>query len=322
MKKYIFLATAAIAMTACNNDYSGNGPVEAIITAGVGTPQSRAVNDLWEKDRIGVMVTDAPASNMEDLYKNVEYTTETDGEASAYFTAATKGIFFQDAGEEVTFAAYGPYQASAPDALPGNEGVISGSTELQSERELQKAFDYIYASGATSNRTSQIVKFEGANQFSHKMTRLIITVKTSDKDGFTADEVTGGTYTLGGLNHNGQFDVTTGTAQATATAAAEAAGAWSLTDNSLKTEDTETKTVTFTSILYPQTLQNALTFTAIVAGQTYTNNTGIKPALVAGQSYTYTITVKKTGISLKGCTIADWGTGEIVNGGNLDADLQ
>lgn len=315
MNKYILFAATALTLAACSNDDESltNGPVEARISAGVNTPETRAINDQWEQDEIGVMVTNA-SSNMADLYKNVKYTTTANTNAAANFTATTgQGIFFQDADETVTFAAYAPYQASADNAtLPGTDGVISGSTADQSTRDKQKAFDYIHASGATASRSTPAVQFRGEHAFAHKMTRLVIIVKTSTEDGFTADQVTSGTYSLSGLKHDGTFDVTTGTAAADTEG--ETTSDWSLTDKSLKTEG-ETDQVTFTSILYPQTTGSALTFNAVIDGQTYVNRTDINPGLKAGTSYTYTITVKKTGLEVSGCTVSKWG-----NGGSHDGN--
>lgn len=312
MKKYFLFAATALALAACNNDDENlnNGPVEARITAGVNTPETRAINDQWEQDAIGVMVTDAPTSNMEELYKNVKYTTTANSASAASFTPEGEGIFFQDAGETVTFSAYAPYQASAANALPGTEGVIDGSTADQSTRNKQKAFDYIYASGATASRSNSTVQFSGDKAFFHKMTRLVIIVNTSAQDGFTAEQVTSGTYSLSGLKHEGTFNVVSGTAKADETA--EVSNDWSLTTSSLKTEG-ETDKVTFTSILYPQTLSGELIFKAVVDGQTYTNNT-VKPELVAGKSSTVTFTVKKTGLVVSGCTIEDWGSGNTYTG--------
>lgn len=311
---YVTAALLAIGLAACDKNeetVEDNRPVAAQISAGVNVPQTRANDDQWEADAIGVMVTNAPSSTMEDLYKNVQYTTSAITATAANFSAAGEGIFFQDATETVTFAAYGPYQSSAANALPGTDGVISGSTADQSTREKQKAFDYIYASGATASRSTPTVQFQGDNhQFTHKMTRLIIIVKTSTQDGFTADQVTDGKYSLIGLNHSGQFDVTTGTATATGSATTDE---WSLTDKSLK-KDGETEQVTFTSILYPQTLGSALTFNAVIDGQTYTNNADINPELKAGFSYTYTITAKKEKLTVNGCKIDNWGTGDTGSG--------
>lgn len=315
MKKYFLFAATVLALAACNKDDENltNGPVEARISAGVNTPETRAVNDQWEQDAIGVMATEAQTSNMEELYKNVKYTTTANTASAANFTAPKgQGIFFQDASETVTFAAYAPYQTSAANALPGTDGVISGSTADQSTRNKQKAFDYIYASGATASRSNPTVQFQGEeNAFAHKMTRLVIIVKTSAQDGFTAGQVKSGTYSLSGLKHAGTFNVKSGTAAANAEG--QTSDDWSLTTNSLRT-DGETEQVTFTSILYPQSLESALTFKAVIDGQTYINRKDINPTLAAGTSYSYTITVKKTGLEVSGCTITDWTGGKDYSG--------
>lgn len=316
MKKYFFFAATALALAACSNNEDenlDNGPVEARITAGVSTPETRANDDKWEQDAIGVMVT-TESSKMANLYKNVKYTTNSESTEAATFTAsAGEGIFFQDASEEVTFAAYAPYQESvANNTLPGTNGVIAGSTADQDDRTKQKAFDYIFASGATASRINTTVEFSDDKAFAHKMTRLIIVVKTSADHGFTASDVTSGKYSLSGLKHSGQFNVTTGEAEATGTITDD----WSL-NNSLKNAGDEQ--VTFTSILYPQDLTGNLTFKAEIDGQTYTNNK-IRPELAAGKSYTVTITAKKIGLTVSGCTVCEWDkTNNIYTG---DATMQ
>lgn len=318
-KKYLIFAAAALTLTACSSDDENmsvnDGPVAAQITAGVSGPATRANNNVWEADAIGVRVTETKYGVTEvtkDLYQNVEYTTASTG-TEADFTS-TDGILFQDASEKVTFAAYGPYQSSYDnETLPGNNGVITGNTSSQNTRELQKAFDYIYASGATASRSDPQVLFSGEHEFQHKMTKLILIVKTSANNGFSATDVTNGIYTLSGLTHTGQFDVTTGEALATGTASPEA---WSLSANSLMTEG-ETQQRTFTSILYPQTLASPLVFTATIDNRDYTNGDQIKPELNAGNSYTYTITVKKTGLEISTCTIQDW-----TNGGEFNIDAE
>ena len=313
MKRYFLLAAAALALTACSNDDENlnvnNDPVEARITAGVSGPATRAIDNVWEADEIGVMVqsvtgtTAGITSVMADMYKNVKYTTSATTDAAANFSPDGTGIFFQDAKETVTFSAYGPYQTStAANVLPGMNGVVSGSTAAQSDRDAQKAIDYIFATGATASRTSPTVEFNGDNAFKHKMARLVIVVKPGDNvmmDDFAKD---GTNFVLNGLKHNGTFNVTTGEAAATGEVSD-----WSLTGKSLLA--TAADAYTFTSIVYPQTLGSALTFKATIDGQDYINNSDINPALAAGMSYTYTITVNKTGLTVSGCTIAAWGNG-------------
>lgn len=316
--KFFMLAALALSATACSNDNDTTtyGPREAVITAGINTPVTRANGSTWETDNIGVMVTAAPSSEMENIYKNVQYATTSESSDAATFTASTgAGIFFQDASETVTFAAYGPYQTSDNAAtLPGSNGVISDiSTTDQSTREKQKDFDFIYASGATATNSSYTVQFQGNNAFSHKMSRLIIQFKADPNAGFDATEVSnsGSTYAVSGLYHAGTFNVIDGTAVSTGTTTSN----WSLNDNSLRTETgTSATTATFTSILYPQDHTSSdLTVKATIAGQTY--QATIKPNLESGKSYTYTITAKKQGLVVTGCTVTDW-----TNGGSDSAD--
>ena len=86
--------------------------------------------------------------------------------------------------------------------------------------------------------------------------------------------------------------------------------------------DAATGVMTFSMILLPQTLADYLNFEMIPddgMSQTYANKDKIKPALEAGYSYTYTITVKKTGLAISGCTIEDWNDGGSHSG---DATMQ
>lgn len=315
--KLFMIATAAMLLAACSNDENevNNGPVEARITAGIDGPKTRAIDQDWQTgNTIGVMVTNAPSSGMEGLYKNVKYNVNNIGRTGSFEPEVTgQGIFFQDASETVTFAAYSPYQLSTDAAtLPGAAGTVTGvNTQDQTTQAKQETFDYLFASGATASKNSPTVVFENNYQFQHKMARLILVLQTPTTNGFTADQVQKGTYTLGGLIHNGTFNVTSGEAQAATEAPVND---WDITSN-YYVDGSPANTRTYTMILYPQTLGGALAFSATIDGQTYTNNSDIYPAsLAAGTSYTYTITMKKTGLTVSGCTIGPWNTGTTGSG--------
>jgi hypothetical protein len=126
--------------------------------------------------------------------------------------------------------------------------------------------------------------------------------------------VNASTFKLGGLKHDGTFNVTDGAAEATGSEVAD----WDITSNVNNVSSSEDGTRTYTMILYPQTVA-ALPFSAIIDGQTFANTTAIQPDLQAGYSYTYTITVKKSGLVISGCTIQAWNTG---TSGSGDATMQ
>ena len=310
-------------LAACSNDENmeiTDGPVAARITAGLSAPTTRAIGTNWNADEIGVWVKDAPTSDMETLYKNVRYTTDSK-EATATFTATTgEGIFFQDANETVTFAAYAPYQPSADNAtLPGDNGKVDVDTETNNTEDKQEGIDFLFAEGATATRTNYTVTFAdntasgGADHsFHHKMAQLNVVFQVSTNDGFAVNQIFGGTFNLGGLIHKGTFNVTDGTTETTGSEVAD----WSITD--CKYEDDAT-TRTYSLILLPQDLSSKpLNVKVSIDGQTYYNSDAINPNLQAGYTYTYTITVKKSGLVVSGCTITNWNTGSTGSG---DAEM-
>ena len=332
--RFFIIAAAATLLAACTQeDEVQNNPVEARITAGVSGPKTRAVDNVWNADRIGVMAVDAPgeSTTMGKKYKNVEYQTASTG-TFADFTPATAGdgIFFEDASREFTFAAYAPFASSYNASnLPGNNGKITVNTENQHTVAKQEAIDYIYATGAKGSKSNPVISFTdntaagGSDcSFKHKMARLILKVQVSAADGFTEPSVLRfANYKLGGLIHEGTFDVLTGTATATGTVVND----WMLIESTYPTPTTQTVTykcvsdydvntgvMTLTMILLPQTLADYLNLEITPddgESQAYSNKDLIKPALEAGYSYTYTITVKKTGLTLSGSTIVNWNDG-------------
>lgn len=331
--KLFILAATATALVACakeNEAPKSSGSVEAQITANVSGPKTRAINNTWNADVIGVMAVDAAGTTttMGSKYKNAAYRTESTG-TSADFTPRREGagIFFEDASDEFTFAAYAPYASSAnASTLPGDNGKITIKTDNQSTISRQENIDYIYATGAKASKSNPVISFTNNTaaggsdcSFKHKMARLILKVQVSNTDGFDDTAVLEfADYKLGGLVHEGTFDVKTGTAATAGSVVSD----WMLrqctgapktaTDKCVATFDAATGVMTFTMILLPQTLANALVLEISPDDgeyQSYSNKDMIKPALEAGYSYTYTITVKKTGLTLSGSTIENWNDG-------------
>lgn len=334
--KYIMIATIATMLVACNNDENEvyNRPVEARVTAGMGT-EARAVNDepssFAPNDEIGVMVTkvEQPSdggtttSGMVDRYKNMKYITKAGGTTAAFEAPAGEGIFFQDATETVTFAAYYPYQTSTDaSTLP----TIAVDTQNNNTTANQAKIDFLFASGATASKTTPKVEFKdntaasgNNNQFLHKMTQLKLVVKASTSDGFTEDGAKAvcadaSTYQLGGLIHKGTFTLkveSDGTATGTTAISptASAVNDWTIT-GCVHTDNESEYTRTYTLILLPQDKNGSpLKFAATIGGQNYHNDKDINPNLEEGKTYTYTITIKKTGLAVSGCTIGKWEAG-------------
>lgn len=324
------IATVATMLAACSNDENevNNGPVEARITAGVSGPSTRAVDDTWTlNENIGVRVasvTGTPTnitSTMAGSYKNVKYIASTlaNEKKTATFTPATAGIFFQDASETVTFTAYAPYQESAADALPGTEGVVDVNTDGSVDNTQagnQEKIDFLFASEATASKSNPTVTFakeddSNDHSFKHKMARLQLELKVSTDNGFAADDILkgGNIFKLSGLKHSGTFNVTTGEAVATGNVTND----WVIT--SFKHTDTG-NVRTYSLILLPQNVSTSgLKLAITIDGQVYTTkDNAINPNLEAGHSYLYTITAKKAGLVVDGCTITPWVSSSIDGG--------
>ena len=306
---YFMLAALALSAAACSSDEVNgldNSPVEAKITAGLAGAQGRASNTYWaSSDDIGVMVTNStkPGSTMPELYKNVRYTNSSGSSVQeAIFTTTTgNGIFFEDAEETVTFAAYYPYQSSDPNALPGAEGVISVNTKTSSSNQV----DFLYASGVTASKSSPTVAFSGENAFQHKMAKLVLVVKVSTADGFQSGDISSVNYvTLGGLKHKGTFNVTDGTTAVT-TEIAENCSLY------LASEKGESKTCS--QILLPQEVTTPLPLSFTIRGQKYTASLSISGnKLESGKIYTCTVTAKAKAnemTTIQTSTISDWTEG-------------
>lgn len=313
---YSLLAGAMLtfAFTACNNNdietIPYEGPVPIQVTAGIDGTMTRASETSWEAgDAIGISCTSTNTN-----YTNMKYVTANGDGTFEHYNGDSKdlagGIFFQGT-DQVTFSAYCPY-AGTEKNKPGTDGKIPNSTSAQSTG--QNKMDYLYADGVTTTYATPVISFNGdATKFKHRMSRLKLVLETSSNDGFSAADVAGGTYVLGGLKHKGTFDTTNGTAEAASTATV--VGDWSVSSNCPYTDANNRRT--YTMILYPQTVSGALSFTATIDNQNYKNTVDIKfenNKLLPGTSYTFTITIRKTGLEVSGCTIEGWNTVSDISG--------
>ena len=301
-KKYI-LPVAAIAaivgLTGCTSvDDEGAVQVDRVaarITGGLSAENSRAVNGSWNHDKIGVMVIDAPNSEMEAMYRNVEYITTSTGATADFNSVVGNGICFQDIKETVTFAAYAPYQASSStEALPGNGGVIEVETSVNNKASLQESIDFVYASGATASFTKPEVQFQNLGEgrdysFHHVMSKIVVNIMTSVDDGFEAgDAEYVEDVVLKGLVHKGTFDVTTGVAAVATAAVAEdvSMGDW------VSGYTTSTNTKTYQGIVLPQEVTSGMEFEVNLGGKKYSVD-GMTAKFEPGKSYIFNILVKK-----------------------------
>lgn len=294
--KYTIFAAVAISITIASCSNNDEPTVEndgaAVVTANIGEVVSRAANTSWANgDAIGISTT----STGKTQYANMQYTTTGNGDFTHVGGKAT-GIFFQSM-DAVTFSAYYPFT--------GTEGTAAGTiSENTTDQTKQTSFDYLFADKGTASRTDPELEFA----FKHKMTRLILNFQTDAQSGFSVSEVSSGSFSIGGIKLNGTFNTVTGTAAATGAVSA------SWTVNATPTMASNVRT--YSMIFFPQTV-TSLNVSATIGGENY--GCEITPALKAGTSYSYTITIKKTGLTVGNCTISNWNTG---TSGSVSAEMQ
>jgi hypothetical protein len=301
MKTKLLLAAAGLmTLAACSHSHELDGDSVAVrITAGLSSSNTRAVNENWNGDVIGVTVTDDTQKTMTTAeYANVPYST-TSTDIKATFKPVNYSILFRaNYTGTATFAAYAPYSAevSSSNTLPVSTDVYNDTPANQ-----EANIDYIYASGATATFSNPVVAFEGDNSFTHRMVQLNLTFKTVKTDDLTYDISQLSALTLGGLIHEGTFNILTGEALATG----DVVDDWDI-QNMNYTDDADTQTRTYSLILLPQTLKSALKLSITIQGKTYVSN-GIQPDMTKnGIAYNYEISVRgNKGIVVEGSTITN-----------------
>lgn len=300
MKKYLFITTVVFAFIGCSSDDESmgtdNSPVAAQITADINLTRASGTN--WDaNDAIGISTVSTTATTGGTQYLNMKYVTTGDGNFT-HSGGEASGIFFQDESETVTFRAYYPFAEKSEERK--SAGIISDVTT--SDQNVQKNFDFMFATGATASKDNPTVKFNNNGsvdaRFKHMMTRLELNITTNTEAGFTAEQVADGTYYLSGIKHSGMFNTENGAASATG----DATESWNITDYITYNNNTGTCSLIF----YPQEGAN-LMFSVTIDGQNYTGE--LSPEFVASTSYSYDISIQKTGLKISDCTIQDWADG-------------
>lgn len=210
MNKTFFITGAFIALgcglmlTACSNeDMTDNllqEPVEARVSASIGSMATRAYDTTWENgDAIGII--GGGYTDIRYVHHNGLWAVED----------ASGPILFQTP-DDVDFTAYYPQGAETTDVTIG-------------ANTAQRKIDFLYGTGTGGVRTDGVVDFS----FSHRMSRLVLNFIAGP--GVDLADLSG--YTLSGLYMTGSFDTATGTAYATGAASDLTMDATGITSSSL-----------------------------------------------------------------------------------------
>lgn len=279
MKNFILLTAVAFTLGACNNeDNYIDEPVPAHISATIGgDAQSRASDVTWDTgDNIGI--------SMGNRYINLQYTTEN---GDGMFTGEL--MFFRNKHEQVSITAYYPYTGSEGEA----PGVIEASTgtAYQTVTEQPK-IDFLYAVKEDASGAEPDVNLT----FSHKMSKLTFIFK-SGNIGTDVSKIT--SCEINGLVLEGTFNTATGECIAKSDTPSAILNL---------TPTVSTDNASASAIIFPQSVNNLSIRIHDSENQDYAGELNLGTSgITAGNNYQFTITVKKTELSVT-TDITDWKT--------------
>ena len=224
-------------------------PVEARVSASIGSMATRAYDTTWENgDAIGII--GGGYTDIRYVHHNGLWAVED----------ASGPILFQTP-DDVDFTAYYPQGAETTDVTIG-------------ANTAQRKIDFLYGTGTGGVRTDGVVDFS----FSHRMSRLVLNFIAGP--GVDLADLSG--YTLSGLSMTGSFDTATGTAYATGAASDLTMDATGITSSSLILFPQEGYEATLKVALGGQTFTATLTFPkanavqGLESGYSYSYNVTIK----------------------------------------------
>lgn len=294
LKKIMWLGVLPLfAMTACtsldDNSEWGNGDGNVKFTSYISGAQKRATGTNWNSgDRIGIFMTGHGAGLASASATNRQYIADAAGNLTA--ADAEQAIAFPESGAAQDFVAYYPYQT------------VSGTTVAVNvtDQTSPAALDLLYADNA-QNITSGTVNLG----FDHQLAQVVLNI--------TADATI---PTTAGLSVQAANVLTQGT--------------FDLSDGTLTATTSSTGTVTFntnengtqaTAILLPATNASSITLRFTLDGQTVEKALTVS-ALEAGTSYSIPVRLGNSGgsiyVQFGSATINPWTT---VTGGDIDVDF-
>lgn len=302
MKKHLFFAATLLSLAACNNEEftpadDPNTPMEIRLSSGIDM-QTRAggVPDtqIAAGQQAGVFINDA--GNGDVVSANLKYDADGSGGLALASDPAQETPYYPATGNDVTMAAYHPYNAGA--ALEGGGYAFAVSADQSSDAGY-------YASDLLYSASKEYARQKTAHNitFRHKLSKVECTLTS----GIGSPDLTGATVSI----VNAKTDITFKPADGTLSDLPNAPTA------DIKLNST-IATGSYIGIIPPQTYNKSSQFLKITLGAeaggntfyyTIPNESGDEDLpLDENKVYKYTIQVNRTGLSVTS-TIEEWGDG-------------
>lgn len=316
MKKYIFLASAVVALAACssNEEFEQIGKYEIKLNSTL-LVQTRAAQDIQSTEfesgaEMAVFINEntsgTPSVNYPQPLKYIY------GDDKSLTTQDTQ--YYPQNGNGVTIYAVYPYAAgeNITDLEQEEEFAVQSN---QSDSASYKASDLMVGSPTTTDKVVYRTTDEVTLQFKHCLSK--INVNISAGDGINEGDLQGATVTIYTRTNEATFNVQTGIVTALESQGQAASPFVSL---GTLTVTEEAGPIGMSGIIIPQVISAGSLFIRIsTTNQTsygYSIPTTVNEVeFVAGKAYTYNLTVRKSDITIDTITITDWD-----NVGETDGD--
>ena len=316
MKKYIFLATAVVALAAC----SSNEEIEQIGKCEI---KLSSTLEVLTRAAQGIQSTEFDEGESVAVFINENTTAEspsvTYGQPLKYKVGENKSLtttdpqYFPQNGNGVDIYAVYPYDAGKNVEVTETAAKFAVQDD-QSTNDNYKASDLMVGQpqgSVTVYKTTSDVKLV----FDHCLSKININITAGD--GLTTDDLLGAEVSILGITNSATFNVKTGEVIADKLPTSSSIIAGTLQANNGVIAG-------ISAIIIPQEVTAGSQFISIKIGgdqQTaptelvYTLPTGAANMdFNPGYSYTFNITAKKSGLTVDGTSINSWKEGSTVAG--------
>lgn len=311
MKKYIFFASAVVALAACNSNEEfeqiGNCEIKLSSTLLV---QTRAAQDIQSTAfdsgaEVAVFINEDSSSPSTSYTQPLQYNVEDDGS----LTTMNPQYFPQNGNGVNIFAVY-PFEAGQNVEVTETAATFSVQSD-QSSKDNYKASDLMVGEPTSKPvyRTTSNVTL----QFKHCLSKININIKVGD--GVDANDLDGARVTIYTKTNDATFDVQSGVITAVGSQGQAASPFVTVGDLTASGNGFEG----MSAIIIPQDISAGSHFISIATNNqtTYRYNLPNTVNLISfepGKAYTYNLTVRKSGLTLDNTNITDWDDGGSVDG--------
>ena len=311
MKKYIFLASAVVALAACssNEEFEQIGNCEIKLNSTL-LVQTRAAQDIQSTAfdsgaEVAVFINEDSSSPSTSYDQPLQYDVEDDGSLTT-----TNPQYFPQNGNGVNIVAVYPFEAAQNVEVTETAALFSVQSD-QSSKDNYKASDLMVGEPTSKPvyRTTSNVTL----QFKHCLSKININIKVGE--GVDANDLNDAIVTIYTRTNEATFDVQSGVITAVGSQGQAASPFVTVGDLTASGNGFEG----MSAIIIPQDISAGSHFISIATNNqtTYRYNLPNTVNLISfepGKAYTYNLTVRKSGLTLDNTNITDWDDGGSVDG--------